>query len=95
MQNNEDLFLWVEKYRPQQLSDCILPDKMLKQLRGFVEQKEIPHLMFVGSAGTGKTTVAKALLNELNSDFLIINASKDGNIDTLRTTISQFASSKR
>ena len=94
METIEDQFLFVEKYRPQTIDECILPKKLTAQLKEFVKQGQIPQLMFTGTAGIGKTTVAKALLNELNADFLVINASKDGNIDTLRTTISQFASSK-
>lgn len=87
-------FLWVEKYRPQTLGDCILPDHIRSQMESIVEQGELPNLMFSGGPGIGKTTVAKAICNDLNMDSLVINASKDGNIDTLRTTIQNFAMSK-
>ena len=92
--NPQDEFLWVEKYRPQTLSDCILPAAMREELQAFVDKGELPNLLLTGSAGVGKTTVAKALANDLKMDMLVINASKDGNIDTLRTTIQNFAMSK-
>lgn len=92
--NPKDEFLWVEKYRPQTLSECILPDDLRSKLNALVERGEIPNLVFAGGPGIGKTTVAKAICNDLNMDVLVINASKDGNIDTLRTTIQNFAMSK-
>ena len=85
-------FLWVEKYRPQTISDCILPDALKATFQKIVDGGELPNMLFTGTAGLGKTTVAKALCKELNLDWIIINASESGNIDTLRTKIKQFAS---
>ena len=89
MSNN---FLWVEKYRPRTISETILPDSLKQVFQKIVETGELPNMLFTGSAGLGKTTVAKALCNELGNDFIIINGSEEGNIDTLRTKIKQFAS---
>ena len=86
-------FLWVEKYRPRKISDTILPDKLKQVFEKIVTAGELPNMLFAGSAGLGKTTVAKALCNELELDYLFINGSEEGNIDTLRTKIKQFASS--
>jgi len=85
-------FLWVEKYRPQTISDCILPDTLKQTFQKIVNGGELPNMLFTGTAGLGKTTVAKALCKELNLDWIIINGSEEGNIDTLRTKIKQFAS---
>jgi len=85
-------FLWVEKYRPKTISDCILPDNLKQTFQKIVDGGEIPNMLLTGTAGLGKTTVAKALCNELNLDWIIVNASESGNIDTLRTKIKQFAS---
>lgn len=85
-------FLWVEKYRPQTIADCVLPVPLKNTFQKIVEGGELPNMMFSGTAGLGKTTVAKALCNELRLDWIIINASESGNIDTLRTKIKQFAS---
>src|SRR6056300_1483947 len=85
-------FLWVEKYRPQTISDCILPQNLKNTFQKIIDGGELPNMLFSGTAGLGKTTVAKALCNELNLDWIIINASESGNIDTLRTKIKQFAS---
>ena len=86
-------FLWVEKYRPRNIQDCVLPEEVKKQFSQFVSKKEIPNLLLSGTAGTGKTTVAKALCNELGCDYIVINGSDEGRqIDTLRTKIRQFAS---
>lgn len=90
MNNTE--FLWVEKYRPQTIDQCILPSSLKKTFKDMVAKGEPQNLLFSGTAGTGKTTVAKALCNELNADWILINCSEDGNIDTLRTKIRQFAS---
>ena len=85
-------FLWVEEYRPQTVKDCILPETTKTHFQSFLEQGEIPHLMLCGSAGVGKTTVARALCQELGATVLEINGSDEGRlIDTLRTKISQFA----
>lgn len=90
---NDDEFLWSQKYRPQKVSECILPESIKKQISEFVEKGEIPNLMFCGSAGCGKTTLAKAIANELDADMLYINASMENGIDVLRSKIQQFASS--
>ena len=87
-------FLWVEKYRPRKISDCILTEDLKNTFSKFLSQKEIPNLLLSGTAGTGKTTVARALCEELGADYIIINGSDEGrHIDTLRTTIKNFASS--
>jgi DNA polymerase III delta prime subunit len=86
-------FLWVEKYRPKTIEDTILPEELKKTFQQFVDQKNIPNLLLTGTAGVGKTTVARAMLEELESDYIVINGSMNGNIDTLRTTIQNFASS--
>jgi len=85
-------FLWVEKYRPKTIADCILPQNLKNTFQKIIDGGELPNMLFSGTAGLGKTTVAKALCNELNLDWIIINASESGNIDTLRTKIKQFAS---
>ena len=87
---NEE-FLWVEKYRPNNLSDVILPEETKKIFQQFVDQENIPNLLLTGSAGVGKTTVAKAMLEMLGSDYIVVNGSLSGNIDTLRTDIMNFA----
>ena len=89
---NDD-FLWVEKYRPRTIEDTILPESLKKVFQKIVESGEVPNMLFSGTAGLGKTTVAKALCNELGLDYILINGSEEGNIDTLRTKIKQFASS--
>ena len=86
-------FLWVEKYRPKTISDCILTDELKNTFSEFLNKKEIPNLLFSGTAGTGKTTVARALCEELGCDYIMINGSDEGrHIDTLRTQIKNFAS---
>lgn len=85
-------FLFVEKYRPKTIQDCILPNDLKETFQKIVDKGEIPNMMFTGSAGVGKTTVARALCNELDLDYMLINGSEDGNIDTLRGKIKQFAS---
>ena len=84
--------LWVEKYRPQTVDECILPEELKSTFKQFVVNKEIPNLLLSGNAGTGKTTIAKAMLKELGCDYITINGSMNGNIDTLRTEIQAFAS---
>jgi DNA polymerase III delta prime subunit len=86
-------FLWVEKYRPKTIQECILPDQLQNTFSKIVANGEIPNMLFTGTAGLGKTTVAKAICNELDLDYIIINGSEEGNIDTLRGKIKQFASS--
>ena len=86
-------FLWVEKYRPRKISDCILSEDLKSTFLKFLDSKELPNLLLSGTAGTGKTTVARALCEELGVDYIIINGSDEGrHIDTLRTTIKNFAS---
>ena len=86
-------FLWVEKYRPKKISECILSDDLKNTFSEFLNKKEIPNLLLSGTAGTGKTTVARALCEELKCDYIMINGSDEGrHIDTLRTQIKNFAS---
>jgi len=86
-------FLWVEKYRPKTIEDCILSEDLKNTFTEFLKQKEIPNLLLSGSAGTGKTTVARALCEELKIDYIVINGSDEGrHIDTLRNQIKNFAS---
>jgi len=89
---NED-FLWVEKYRPKTIAETILPEELKAVFQQFVDQKNIPNLILSGSAGVGKTTVARAMLEQLGADYIVINGSMNGNIDTLRNEILNFASS--
>src|SRR5210317_738639 len=86
-------FLWVEKYRPKSISDVVLPQTLKQTFQKIVDSKELPNMLFTGTAGLGKTTVARALCNELGCDYILINGSEEGNIDTLRGKIKQFASS--
>jgi len=85
-------FLWVEKYRPQTIEECVLPMSLKSTFSDMVAKGEPQNLLFSGSAGVGKTTVAKALCNEMGCDWIIINCSEEGNIDTLRTKIRQISS---
>ena len=87
-----DEFLWVEKYRPTTVDECVLPNQLKDTFKQIVDSGELPNMMFTGTAGVGKTTVARALCNELDLDYIIVNGSEDGNIDTLRGKIKQFAS---
>ena len=93
MNVTKEQFLWVEKYRPRKLDDCILPDDQLKTFREFVATGEIPNMLLCGSAGVGKTTIARAICEELECDYIIINGSEESGIDVLRTKIREFASS--
>lgn len=90
--SDREEFLWVEKYRPKVISDCVLPERMKEYFTEMVKKGELQNMLLVGGPGTGKTTVARALCNELSLDYLMINASENGNIDVLRTTIRGFAS---
>ena len=85
-------FLWVEKYRPKKIADTILPAEIKATFQQFVDQQNIPNLLLTGSAGVGKTTVARAMLEEIGADYIVINGSMNGNIDTLRNEILNFAS---
>ena len=91
--NVKDEVLWVEKYRPQKVSEAILPVAIKKQLQEYVDKDFIPNLIMSGGPGVGKTTAAMAMFNEMGIDFFFINGSLKGGIDTLRTEISEFASS--
>ena len=84
--------LWVEKYRPKTLSDCILPIDLTKVFGGMVKEGTVPNMMLYGKAGTGKTTVARALANDIGADSIIINCSEENGIDTLRTKIRNYCS---
>ena len=78
-------FLWVEKYRPNKVKDCILPDTTRKVFQGFVEQGELPNLLLSGTAGVGKTTIAKAMCDEIGASYIVINGSDEGRfLDTVR-----------
>ena len=86
-------FLWVEKYRPNIVEDCILPDSIKDVFQGFVNQGELPNLLLSGTAGVGKTTIAKALCEEIGASYIVINGSDEGRfLDTVRNRIRQFAS---
>ena len=87
-----ETFLWVEKYRPKTVDDCILPSELKKSFSEFVKDKHIPNLILSGSAGTGKTTIAKAMVEEIGSTWMLINGSEESGIDVLRTKIKNFAS---
>jgi len=88
-----DEFLWVEKYRPKKIEDCILPENIKKTFRDFLNKGEVPNLLLSGPAGCGKTTVAKALCNELGVDSYVINGSDEGRfLDTVRNNAKNFAS---
>ena len=86
-------FLWVEKYRPRTVEETILPTELKATFQQFVDQGNIPNLILSGSAGVGKTTIARAMLEQLECDYIVINGSMNGNIDTLRNEILTFASS--
>ena len=86
-------FLWVEKYRPSKVSETILTEDLKNTFQSIVDGGDMPNMMFSGTAGTGKTTIARAMCDELGLDHIVINGSEEGNIDTLRGKIKQFASS--
>ena len=88
-----DQILWVEKYRPRKVQDCILHDSLKKTFQEYVDRKEIPNLLLSGSAGVGKTTIARALCDEVGCDYIIINGSDESGIDVLRNKIKNYASS--
>ena len=85
-------FLWVEKYRPTKVDECILPSNLKQTFKQFVKDKKIPNLILSGGAGVGKTTVAKAMINEIGATSMMINGSEESGIDVLRTKIKNFAS---
>jgi DNA polymerase III delta prime subunit len=92
MEYREDEFLWVEKFRPRKLDDCILPPSQKKVFQEMLAKGEIQNMLLCGGAGMGKTTVARALCEELQTDYIVINGSEESGIDVLRTKIKQFAS---
>lgn len=85
-------FLWSQKYRPHTVSESILPKDLKDTFQKFVDDKNVPNLLLAGRAGVGKTTIARAMLDELQADYIVINGSMNGNIDTLRVDIQNFAS---
>jgi len=93
MNYSEKEFLWVEKYRPKKIDDCILPATQKKTFKDMLAKGEVQNMLLCGGAGMGKTTVARALCEELETDYIIINGSEESGIDVLRTKIKQFASS--
>lgn len=90
---SEDMMLWVEKYRPRTIEDCVLPDRLKTPFQEYVNRKEIPNMILAGTAGVGKTTVARAMCEEVDADYILINGSNESGIDTLRVKIMGFASS--
>jgi DNA polymerase III delta prime subunit len=90
--SRDDQFLWVEKYRPQKIDECVLPESLKDTFKQYIAQGELPHFLLSGTAGVGKTTVAKALCNEIGAEYIMINGSEESGIDTLRTKIKGFAS---
>lgn len=88
-----DHILWVEKYRPSKIADCVLPDKIKETFQSFADKKEIPNLLLAGGPGIGKTTVAKALCEEVGCDYIVINGSDDRGIATMQTTVKNYATS--
>jgi len=93
IETRDDQFLWVEKYRPQNIDDCVLPESLKNTFKQYIAQGELPHFLLSGTAGVGKTTVAKALCNEIGADYIMVNGSDEGrSIDVLRNTIKGFAS---
>ena len=91
--NDNDMILWCEKYRPRTIDECVLPDSLKKPFLEYVKKKEIPNMILTGSAGVGKTTVARAMCEEIGCDYILINGSDESGIDTLRVKVKGFASS--
>ena len=87
-----DVILWVEKYRPSKISDCILTDDLKTTFQTFVNESHVPNLLLSGGPGVGKTTIAKAMLKELDATYIMINGSEESGIDVLRNKIKNFAS---
>ena len=84
--------LWVERYRPKVLSEYVGNEHLKAKVQNYIEQKDVPHLLFYGKAGTGKTTLAKLIVNTLKCDYIIINASDERGVDTIRNKVKSFAS---
>lgn len=93
MYKNENEFLWTEKYRPNKVEDTIIPKRIKNKFLDMVKKGNIPHLLLSGNAGVGKTTVAMALCDQMDLDYLFINSSKENGVDTLRVKIEAYASS--
>ena len=91
MESNQ--MLWVEKYRPHKIEDCILPESIKSTFQEYVDRKEIPNLLLTGSAGVGKTTIAKALCEEVGCDYIVINGSDDNGVEHIRVKVKNYASS--
>jgi replication factor C small subunit len=85
--------LWVEKYRPSKLEDYVGNEHLKSKVAGYIESEDVPHLLFFGKAGTGKTTLAKLIVNSIDCDFMVLNASDENNVETVRTKVKNFASS--
>ena len=85
--------LWTEKYRPRTVEECILPERLKAVFQQYVNQKEMPNLLLAGGAGVGKTTIAKAMCNEIGCDYMVINGSDENGVDTIRVKIKNYASS--
>jgi DNA polymerase III delta prime subunit len=92
-EQNENNSLWVEKYRPRKLSDYVGNEHLKSKVEGYLESGDVPHLLLYGKAGTGKTTLAKLIVNSIDCDYMILNASDENNVDTVRTKVKNFASS--
>ena len=90
---NKSHLLWCERYRPQTVADCIIPERLKMPFQEYVNQKHIPNLLLCGTAGVGKTTVAKALCKEIGCDYMVLNGSDENGVDTIRTKIKIYASS--
>lgn len=91
--NSIDNTLWVEKYRPSRLSEYVGNEHLKSKVAGYIESSDVPHLLLYGKAGTGKTTLAKLIINSIECDAMIINASDENNVDTVRNKVKNFASS--
>ena len=87
-----DMFLWVEQYRPKTVDDCVLPQNLKNTFKEFVDQGNIPNVILSGGPGVGKTTIAKAVLDEIGATYMMVNGSEESGIDVLRTKIKNFAS---
>ena len=85
--------LWTEKYRPKTVEDCILPERLKVPFQEYVNQKQIPNLLLTGGAGVGKTTIAKAMCNEIGCDYMVINGSDENGVDVIRVKVKNYASS--
>ena len=92
-EEKKDNTLWVEKYRPSKLEDYVGNEHLKNKVEGYLESGDVPHLLLYGKAGTGKTTLAKLIVNSIECDYMVINASDENNVDTVRNKVKNFASS--